>query len=482
MKKIFSIIVFTVFAFLLIPKTVEAGSCLKFNGSLTANDFPAGASVKVTCAGDNGPSGCVGDSKVVKPGESFSLEHCSCLADECMRTEIIDAPACNVSSSDFCGTNSDTITAPLTVACPTPTPTPEPCWEDWYCETWKNPSNVPDSDPNYSKYKECFDKGYFAQARKQCDADEWEIKCEEAPQCKVPVDQPTPTFTPTATPTTTQPSDTPTVTETPSATPSTSPSPTPYCNMSCDGNPNICTQATDGCTKCDLTSKRCVPPGSTPTVTVTPTTSIPPTPTVTTSPPPDFDAAACKCDGMTVGPLIAGQNATFTANSKVEGSNVSKATVKSMTFYFGESEKGATNGTALGSSGPIAPQKTSSPNKDSYTASWTYKLPTTVTGKSYRAWATIQCDKNVQAHAGTAKTAVLAAEDTSEEPSFFGKIVNFFKGILGQETDENTDQEESVATTQDSQIEQINLGTVQPGNVTLKACSMLFFEFPEMKK
>ena len=263
-------------------------------------------------------------------------------------------------------------------------------------------------------------------------------------------------------------------TEPPTGEP-TQPPPGPACNTSCDNNPTICQQATDGCTRCDLTTKRCVPP---PGVTVTPT-SVPSVPTPTT-PPPDNGQGACKCDGMTVSALVAGQNATFTANAKVEGSNVGQSSVKSMSFFFGESAKGSTKGSAIGSSGPLPAtlnQSLSSPNKSVYTSQWTYKLPTNVAGKSYRAWAQIECNKN-SANAGNANTAVLAAEDENTQPSFFGQIENFFKGLFGQETETTTPD----ATIQeDASIEQINLGTVQPGNVTLKACSMLFFEFPEMK-
>lgn len=262
----------------------------------------------------------------------------------------------------------------------------------------------------------------------------------------------------------------------------------PVCGASCDGNPNICTTIS-GCTVCSPTTKRCEPPGSTPTVTVSQ-----PTPTAT----PASGTATCKCDGFDASTLIPGSAATFTSFAKVEGTDISKATVKDITFSFAKGNDITT--TRIAKSDPI-PASAISGSAGRYKASWNYTLPANLErGAVYSVWANINCVKSPTALNSTAQpiaynspsdTAVLGAEDQPQ--SFWSKISSFFAGLFGQKpkavptsvklptplptSGQATTTVTTVTPAQNisTQSDGIQLGTFRPAQIITKACPIMKF-------
>ncbi len=335
MRKILLFIIFVSF-FFLIPQKADA-MCLTFNGKFTATNWPdASKKLEVWCKGDAqlGPSMCSGSQQSVAPNEEFKLDKCSCLVDpegKCLQVRNLP-DGCTVNQNPIaCGTNGpDAVIANFDVSCPaTPTPQPTTCVEAGYCEPWHTKDNIPADNPNKDKILECLDKGYYVYTKKLCSNAGYEVTCDtNRPECKIPVASPTPTDG-------------------------------PQCDQDCSTDPTICQKGGGGCTACvdnGSGGKTCqvpptntptdsppvsTPPVSTPPVSTppvsTPPVSTPPVATKTPPPPtptPDFGEAMCKCDGITATPLIPGQPATFTATSKVTGSDVTKAEAKQIEFIL----------------------------------------------------------------------------------------------------------------------------------------------------
>jgi len=522
MKKIIklNLLIFLGFLFFLIfPGSVNAqnlSNCLTIKGKFTATNW-TGGSVTVSCQGDSGPSGCTGESQTVQPGGSYELKKCSCppYADGCLKVQ--GTPnACSLSDiSKYCGTNKNKITGDFQISCPAPTPSSPPgvctpgdtrtdpncrvCdpngqWQkdysvgDWLTCKCKDSPNAPECQPTPTQpsgvctpgdtrtepnCRKCDSNGQW---QKDYSVGDWQACfCKDNPDdpsCK-PIGgdpDPTPTSTPGTTPGTT-----------PGSSPPPGTTPGPACNKSCGpGNIDVCTQATDGCTACNLTTGKCVPPTTPPGGGASPTPIS--TPTNTPTPTPDFNPAMCKCDGFNVSAIIAGQKAKFTAFGKVEGEDTTKARIDSMKFKFMETDKGASTGKKLAESDDIAAKIVEeSPNKVRYQTDWELQIPSTVdANKSYRVWAELDCQRKTNANAGGSTASVLSAEDEAT-PSFFGKIINFFKSLFGQDTEVSPEPIPATEQDEDAAIQQqLRLDTVRPGNVTLKACNMVFFEFPSL--
>jgi hypothetical protein len=258
----------------------------------------------------------------------------------------------------------------------------------------------------------------------------------------------TPTKTPTKTPTGTQaPTNTPTKTPTGTRTPTSTPTRTPT------GNP--------------------------PTATPRPPTATQSPPTAT--PTPDFNEAMCKCDGMTVSQIIAGQPAVFTANAKVTGSDTSKAEAKQIEFLLSAGNDPTTRKIIAG---PQRVNTTASGNATEmkYQAQWTVNIPSTVQkGVDYVAKATIKCTRKTTAQAYPYTAMVLGEVDRK---SIFSVVADFFRNLFSGETDSQVSVDDAQVSTQQTSgsndKKQLQLGTFVPATVVPEAvCSEVRFRFSQ---
>jgi hypothetical protein len=181
----------------------------------------------------------------------------------------------------------------------------------------------------------------------------------------------------------------------------------------------------------------------------------------------------CTCDGLTASqPIIPGQPVTFSANSKVVGADISKATVKDMTFFIAVGDD--LTGTLIGKSSPIA---TTTSDKVEYKASYTYTMPTQVTsGQIFRAWAQIDC---VQKTAMANPHVLVAAANT--QTGFFGAIANFFVSLFGGNNQPATDHasfESPTNTPTPSSKNSLQLQTFNPATMLpANSCTTVRFQF-----
>lgn len=314
-------------------------------------------------------------------------------------------------------------------------------------------------------------------------------------------DCPVPTATPTSSPTPTTSGTGPTTgtgTGGTGDTPTSTPTPTtaPGCNVSCDGKPaNFCQQASDGCTVCDLTSKKCVPPNTQPPTTGTgtgPTTTGTGTgPTTGTgtgsqpSPTPDFNSSMCACDGIESTSIFPGQPVEVTAYGKVEGANTSKAKIESMQFLLYE---GQNNTAAVLQSQTIAATVAqSSSSKVRYSAKWSTVIPSTVkAGATYRIQAKLKCVKKTTAMVG--EDSAVLGEATS--PSVLSNIFTFFRNLFRR----GPQQQDSVSSVPSPTVsidtpqgvqeitdnsKTLQLKTIHPAQTETDKCSIIRFKFSQ---
>ncbi|HRN96252.1 MAG TPA: hypothetical protein PLD54_02300, partial [Candidatus Levybacteria bacterium] len=336
MKKINLLIPVLVLFFTIFFTKSAFAACVTINVDFPADgNWPAGQTAKISCVGDDGTAGCIGSTAEIKPGEKKTLTQCTCPEDGgpagsgCLVVESKPSQCTQPEAKkyeNYCKSNGYTVNAVLTSSCPA-APTPSPVCNNPYCQHWPKKDGSPadtctkNGKTYYKAYKECTVDG------KPVDYPEQE--CGSLPACEIP--------------------------ETPSNTPTpTVPGGGPMCSRDCSTDAKVCEQATDGCTAClddGAGGKTCqpppgggptaTPPGSGPTATppgsgptATPPASPPTATPVPPTPTPDFNEAMCKCDGMTVSQIIAGQPAVFTATAKVTGSDVTKAEAKQIEFLL----------------------------------------------------------------------------------------------------------------------------------------------------
>ncbi len=220
MKKLLFLSSSFLFLFLLIafpPKTdaQNLANCLKMNVNIQATNWPGGT-VNVSCAGDNGPSGCVGSSNSGTPGQTVPLDKCSCppYADGCLQASF-PAQCTEVISGPRCGTNGNVIDPTITVNCPEQKKEEPKCTVGEVCGA--NECSTINCNKAYQRKR---DKDCNCVIDQSTQVDD--NSCTQAVTCPTP-----PTTTPTVTTTTTPP----VTTTTPPVTTTTPPvSPTPPFN------------------------------------------------------------------------------------------------------------------------------------------------------------------------------------------------------------------------------------------------------------
>lgn len=448
MKKFIPLFIF-IFSIMFV-KSADA-ACVTMNVSLAATgNWPAGESVKISCKGDNppGPSNCTGASATIKPGETKTLKNCTCPDgghpdSGCVVVESKPAKCSEpaVRKTNYCGTNGSSVTAKLEAKCEA-APTPTPVCGAAYCENWGSggnsaPTCVSNGKTYYKAYKECKVDGKVVDYQEQ--------RCGSVSTCEVPTAD-EPTSTPTSTPVPDAPTNTPTDTP-PSNPPPGNPPP---------GNP---------------------PPDNPPPTDVPPTaTSVPPTATPTPDP---FSEAMCKCNNMTVSQIIAGQNATFTANAKVEGSDTTYAQVKEIEFLLSSGNNPASRTRIAGPQRMPATITSQTANLVQYQSQWTIPIPGNIQkGTDYVAQATVKCSRKTNAYDMPYTATVLSA--STEQRGFFGAILEFFANIFNR-----TPVEQQVPTPTPTVREEfatiaegnLQLDSFAPATVTEKTCNSVKFRF-----
>lgn len=504
MKKLvilFSILmIFILSTFVFSKKSFAADVCLDISGAFNATYWPNNDhQIRVWCDGDGGPY-CNGDSEMLLPGAPFDLSGCSCepYASGCLNISGIP-PECGEPEivGPRCGVNGQSLQTNINVYCPQAcVPT-----ERQYSQCGGN-CNGTNFDGNHklditertacdgTKSWECT---YVTECPNGCDANIGQCKAAPPP----PVSSNPPPSTPPV-----------------------------ACNQDCSSNPQICSQATDGCIVCGSNGTCQLPPSAvpippssapvpssipgpsstpggpitiplpsaTPQATI-PGSSVAPLATSTPRPPtatpiPDFNTAMCKCDGVESGLIIPGQDVQFTAFGKVEGADTSKAQIKDITFFAAE------DSTVIGKSLPIGTsivQNSSSLVR--YRASWTYKIPQTLKkGAIYRIWAQLNCQRKTTAQITSPSTVVLAAQ--TERPGLLQRISDFFSRLFGRQapeasptptptqapvsTDASTNLSQSAEDTVNTPTprgrDNLQLQTFYPAKVLQKSCSFIMFQ------
>lgn len=411
MKKlviVFSLAILLTLGFALFKKTYaqNTANCLKMDVNIQATNWPGGA-VNVSCAGDNGPSGCVGSTASGSPGQTVTLDKCSCppYADGCLQASF---PAqCNeVFSGPRCGTNGNVINPTITLNCPAPPNNPPSCQVGASCG--QNECSIINCNKAYPRK---FDSNCNCVVDQSTQVDD--NSCTQAVTC--------PSGTP---PTSTPPTSTP-----PTNTPPTSTPPTT------------------------------TPPISTPTVTNPPVTQ-PPTPTPTPTPP--FNEAMCKCDSIDFTPITLGQKTTITAYGKVEGTDTQFAKIPSFKFAFYAGNDTSAN--ALQRQTVTTTQIENTQTKARYKAVWELLIPNNLDPKkTYRIQGVPSCVKKTAAVSYPINPTVAVLAATDENTGFFASIAKFFAGIFGR-SNNNSTNEVSVQDTANVPNQQSNLqiGTFKP--------------------
>ena len=95
------------------------------------------------------------------------------------------------------------------------------------------------------------------------------------------------------------------------------------------------------------------------------------------------------------------------------------------------------NGVEVAKSDPIAvgapARTTDAAGKpiDRYKASWNYTIPSQGNGEvAYRAFVTIKCTYKTQGQASTNMSTAVLAASTQNEPTLFGRLLQFFQAIF----------------------------------------------------
>jgi hypothetical protein len=161
---------------------------------------------------------------------------------------------------------------------------------------------------------------------------------------------------------------------------------------------------------------------------------------------------------------------------KVDAPNTDKAKVRDITFRVFQGSQ------VVGESGPIpATKQGNSGQSVQYQSQWTWNVPTTLQkGVTYQARATIKCVSTATTLNYPFTASVLGA---NEEGGLFARIMNFFKGIFGNETNTQSQptpvpDNTSVSTEMGIAAEDgLQLGTFAPASVIEKTCNAIKFRF-----
>jgi len=180
-----------------------------------------------------------------------------------------------------------------------------------------------------------------------------------------------------------------------------------------------------------------------------------------------FSADMCKCDGMDFAPakggttFFPGDNVTFIAFGKVEGSDINVADLQSMTFSLYQSSLTNPNqSTRLAQSTAITPTIVQNDaNKVRYKVTWNQKIPSTVpSGSLFRVQAKIKC---------VAKPGVLGAK-TAASSNYYADVFATIQGLLSNTKivlGENTEDQQQAKS-------------FFPGaKISEKSCSIIKFYF-----
>lgn len=274
--------------------------------------------------------------------------------------------------------------------------------------------------------------------------------------------------------------------------------PVPACNTNCSSDKD-CQGAKDSCTVCNKTTNKCEAPPNDPGPNdpgpndpgpndpgpndpgpndpgpVDPTaTPVPPTATPTPDP---YNEAMCKCDGITVSQIIAGQQAVFTANGKVEGTDTQYAQIKDIEFLLSIP---STKQRIAGPQSVPATVLTQSSTSVQYQSQWNVQIPSNVqSGVDYVAQATVKCMRKTNASHLPFTAVVMGASD--ENRGLFGIIFDFFAKLFSQNQTQN---EKPVSTPgpQDETVtvfgeDKLQLDSFKPATVTERSCRTVKFRF-----
>jgi hypothetical protein len=126
MKKWYLIIIFFLLGFFLQPflekaqaQKLAAPDCSGYYGKFMAKNWPGGK-VTLVCEGAGRQRGqCVGQSKTLAPGESYSFTHCNCLdkSMSCIAVTSKLPKGCKLATKFACAANRQSIKDNFTVEC-----------------------------------------------------------------------------------------------------------------------------------------------------------------------------------------------------------------------------------------------------------------------------------------------------------------------------------------------------------------------------
>lgn len=180
-----------------------------------------------------------------------------------------------------------------------------------------------------------------------------------------------------------------------------------------------------------------------------------------------FSEDMCKCDGMDFAPakggttFFPGDDVSFIAYGKVEGSDINVANLQSMQLSMYQSTlKDPNKATRIAQSAAITPQIVQNDaSKVRYKVTWNQKIPSTVpSGSLFRVQATIKC---------APKPGVLGAATTGLSSNYYLDLVKTIQGMLG-----NT-KAVLQANTQQQQANSFFPGA----KIAEKSCTVLKFYF-----
>lgn len=220
------------------------------------------------------------------------------------------------------------------------------------------------------------------------------------------------------------------------------------------------------------------PTGPIPTTTPTPTqvpTGVPTvTPTTTPTPIPDFNNAMCKCDGIDVSGLIQGQKAVVNTFGKVEGVDITKAQISSMTYNFGvASVKNPNLVKPLITPVQIPAVITENTSaKVRYKTSFEFVVPTPPANNPlYRVWTEIKCTKKTTAALSDSSQVVLG-NSIQRNTNLFDSIKNAVGNLL---TTVQTKIGEVLGITDPKKS--LQLSPIYPAQVEGDYCSSFWYQF-----
>lgn len=253
----------------------------------------------------------------------------------------------------------------------------------------------------------------------------------------------------------------------------------------CVYTPAICQP---NCTTCQIiTPTPTGRPTATPTqpsiptrvISATPTpTGVPVvTPTATPTLVPDFNNAMCKCDGIEPSGLIQGQKAVINTFGRVEGTDITKAQITSMTYNFGvASVKDPNKVKPLITPVQIPAvidRDTSSSSKVRYKTSFEFIVPTPPANNPlYRVWTEIKCTKKTTAALSNPSQIVLG-NSIQRNTGLFGAIRD---AVLSVSTTIQTKISDVLGLSTNIQ-KSLQLAPIYPAQVEGDYCSSFWYQF-----